>query len=149
MGSKADEWSQAAAIPYRYRRERLEVALINSSTGKRWIVPKGTVEAGESAAECALREAVEEAGVLGVLTDEALGRYRYTKNAVRHRVSVFGLRVTETLERWPEDGLRTRLWVRPREALRRIEQPGLQSIVARLLRQPDRYHSRRSLRSLS
>lgn len=148
MAPKAEEWPQAAAVPYRYRRDRLEVALINSSTGKRWIVPKGTVEEGESPAECALREAVEEAGVLGLLTDEALGRYRYTKHDLPHRVSVFGLRVTEVLERWPEDGLRTRVWVRPREALRRLEQPALQSIVARLLRQPDRYHSRRSLKAL-
>lgn len=148
MAPKADEWRQAAAIPYRYRRGRVEVALITSSAGRRWIVPKGTIESGESAAECAVREAVEEAGVVGLLTDDFLGRYRYPKNGLRCSVAVYGLRVSEALDRWPEDGLRKRVWVRPREALRRIEQPGLNTIVARLVRDPDRYHSRRSLSSL-
>ena len=42
-----------------------------------WVLPKGNVEAGESAAEAALREVREETGVEGRLV-EKLGDVRYT-----------------------------------------------------------------------
>ena len=47
---------QAAVIPYRIRKERLEVALVTTSTGKGWIVPKGSVDEGERPRDAAIRE---------------------------------------------------------------------------------------------
>ena len=38
---------KAAVIPYRIRKERVEVALVTTSSGKGWIVPKGSVDEGE------------------------------------------------------------------------------------------------------
>ena len=59
---------QAAVIPYRIRKERIEVALVTTSRGKGWIVPKGSVDSGERPRDAAIREAEEEAGLLGVVT---------------------------------------------------------------------------------
>ena len=41
---------QAAVIPYRIRKERVEVALVTTSGGKGWIVPKGSVDDWRTAA---------------------------------------------------------------------------------------------------
>ena len=53
---------QAAVIPYRIRRNRIEVALVTTLSGKRWIVPKGAIDEGERPRDAASREAEEEAG---------------------------------------------------------------------------------------
>ena len=62
---------QAAVIPYRIRKERVEVALVTTSSGKGWIVPKGSVDDGEQPRDAAIREAEEEAGLLGCCRAEA------------------------------------------------------------------------------
>ena len=54
---------QAAAIPVYDGR----VCLVTSRTGRRWVIPKGRIDPGHTAAEAARIEAWEEAGLLGVL----------------------------------------------------------------------------------
>jgi 8-oxo-dGTP pyrophosphatase MutT (NUDIX family) len=71
---------QAAALPYRNRGGRLEVALVTSSQGTRWVVPKGNLERGEAAWACAQREAFEEAGLLGRVERHPIGRYGYMES---------------------------------------------------------------------
>ena len=103
---------QAAVIPYRIRKERVEVALVTTSRGKGWIVPKGSVDEGELPRDAAIREAEEEAGLLGVVARKPLGRYILTNDARRCRVDVYVMRVTGVLEHWLEDRLRRRRWMR-------------------------------------
>jgi 8-oxo-dGTP pyrophosphatase MutT (NUDIX family) len=103
---------QAAVIPYRIRKERLEVALVTRSKGKGWVVPKGSVDNGEQPREAAIREAEEEAGLLGVVPRRPLGRYRRVKDNRPCRVDVYLMRVTSVLENWVEDKLRRRRWMR-------------------------------------
>ena len=107
---------QAAVIPYRIRKERVEVALVTTSRGKGWIVPKGWVDDGEQPRDAAIREAEEEAGVLGVLARKPLGRYRYVNGNGRCRVDVYLMRVTAVLDHWLEDRRRRRRWMRIPEA---------------------------------
>src|SRR5215831_12112704 len=107
---------QAAVIPYRIRKERLEVALVTTSRGGRWIVPKGTIDDGERAREAAMREAEEEAGLRGVVARKPLGRYRHAKNNGHRHVEVYPMRVTKVLEHWLEDRFRRRRWMRIGEA---------------------------------
>ena len=120
---------QAAVVPFRVRRGgSVEIALITTADGKRWILPKGWIDAGESAAESALREAEEEAGLLGRVVGAALTRYEYAKADSRRVVAVFLMRVTEELESWPEDHRRRR-WMAPDEAAERLEGDELRRIV--------------------
>jgi 8-oxo-dGTP pyrophosphatase MutT (NUDIX family) len=103
---------QAAVIPYRIRKRRVEVALVTNSRGKGWVVPKGWIDDGERSRDAAIREAEEEAGLLGVVTQRPLGRYVHVNDAGRCSVDVYLMRVTEVLEHWLEDGNRRRRWMR-------------------------------------
>jgi 8-oxo-dGTP pyrophosphatase MutT (NUDIX family) len=109
MPEPTDCLRQAAALAVWGGR----VCLITSSSGKRWILPKGMIEASQSAAECARQEAWEEAGVRGELHGEPLGRYRAAKWGRPCEVTVFLLRVTEAADDWPERTWRRRRWVAP------------------------------------
>ena len=119
---------QAAVVPYRVRRGSVEVALITTSDGKRWILPKGWIDKGESAAESALREAHEEAGLVGRVVGAALARYEYAKSAGRRGVAVFLMRVTEELDRWPESHRRRR-WLSLDEAADRVHSDEMRRVV--------------------
>ena len=113
---------QAAVIPYRIRKERIEVALVTTSRGKGWIVPKGSVDSGERPRDAAIREAEEEAGLLGVVTRQPLGRYLHSNSDGRCRVDVYLMRVTSVLEHWLEDRLRRRRWMPVEDAVSRLRQ---------------------------
>jgi 8-oxo-dGTP pyrophosphatase MutT (NUDIX family) len=117
---------QAAVIPLADGR----VGLVTSSSGRRWVVPKGMIDPGHSAGEAALVEAWEEAGLVGVLDPEPVGSYLYEKYGRPHHVLVYALRVTEESVDWPERDVRKREWVDPAEAVERIEEAGLKEIIA-------------------
>jgi phosphohistidine phosphatase len=119
---------QAAVIAYRIRKERVEVALVTTSSGKGWIVPKGSVDAGEQPREAAIREAKEEAGLLGVVSRKRLGRYLRLKGNRRCRVDVYLMRVTKVRENWLEDKLRRRRWMRIHDAAEYLREE-LQQLV--------------------
>jgi 8-oxo-dGTP pyrophosphatase MutT (NUDIX family) len=102
---------KAAVIPYRIRNKRVEVALVTTSGGKGWIVPKGSVARGEEIRDAAIRETEEEAGLLGVLSRKPLGRYLHVNGDGAWRVDVYVMRVTEELEHWTEDRRRRRRWM--------------------------------------
>lgn len=127
---------QAAAIPIRDGR----VCLVTSSSGRRWVVPKGQIDPGHTAGEAALVEAWEEAGLVGALDPEPLGTYAYEKLGRELLVCVFKMTVTEIRDEWPERGLRARAWVTLDEALDRIEESGLRDLlrVAFHIKRPDR-----------
>jgi len=117
-------------VPIRVRQRRLEVALVTSSGG-RWILPKGFVAEGESPAESARRETLEEAGLIGRVLRPALGRYAYEKGKARLVVAVFVMRVTEVLDAWDEDDRRRRRWFELDDAARRVEDEDLARLVIR------------------
>src|SRR5262249_28078431 len=129
-----DHVLQAAAIPYRWNDGRLEIAVITRRQGAAWIVPKGHVEPGETPRQSALREASEEAGLLGRLGPRPCGSYRYQKGSEPHLVMVFLLRVTKQLRRWSEDDFRQRKWLRLDRAIERVRERGLRHILRDLRR---------------
>jgi 8-oxo-dGTP pyrophosphatase MutT (NUDIX family) len=116
---------QAAVIPLRDDR----VCLVTSSSGRRWVIPKGQIDPGHTAGEAALVEAWEEAGLVGVLDPEPIGAYAYEKMGRELHVTVYRMRVTEVRDEWPERHLRSRAWVTLDEALERIEEPGLRELL--------------------
>ncbi len=127
---------QAAAVPIRDER----VCLVTSSSGRRWVIPKGQIDPGHTAGEAALVEAWEEAGLVGALDADPLGTYAYEKMGRELHVLVYRMVVTDVREQWPEKGLRAREWFTLDDALDRIEEPGLRELLrlAFHLKHPDK-----------
>src|SRR5579885_2123465 len=125
MASASDCIRQAAAIPVRDGR----VCLVTSSSGSRWVVPKGHLEPDKSAGQVALQEAWEEAGLVGVLRPEPIGTYLYTKFNNTYHVTVFMMDVTEAADDWPEHSLRRRVWLDATDALNRVQERGLRELI--------------------
>ena len=106
-----------------------QICVVSSRSGKRWVVPKGCLEPGKTAAEIALQEAWEEAGLVGVLQPEPVGTYLYEKAGILCHVTVFLMNVTDTAEFWPEHDFRERCWLPVAQALRRLDDAGLRELI--------------------
>ncbi|KAM7271900.1 hypothetical protein ACFE04_031114 [Oxalis oulophora] len=108
-------------IPYRFKNDSdgVEVLLISSQKGmgKGLMFPKGGWELDESIEEAALRESIEEAGVLGNVECE-LGKWNFLSksNHTFYEGYMFPLFVKEQLDFWPEKYVRTRIWMNVDEA---------------------------------
>lgn len=105
------------------------VCLVTASSGRRWILPKGTLERGQSLAECAVNEAWEEAGIHGRAGRRPLVRYDSRKAGRPCVVSVFRLAVEDIADRWPERGLRRRRWVSITQAIAAIDIPEVRKLL--------------------
>ncbi|WP_336056652.1 NUDIX hydrolase [Nitratireductor sp. CH_MIT9313-5] len=126
---------QVAALPWRMREEQVEILLITSRDTGRWVLPKGWPEGRETLSEAAAREAAEEAGVSGTISNREVGRYIYRKKQssgiqMRCEVALFALEVSTIADIWPEKNERTRRWVRPREAGEMVRESDLAAILA-------------------
>ena len=116
---------QAAAIPVR----RGQICLVTTSSGRRWIVPKGQVPLGISPSLLAACEAWEEAGVLGQIDENPLCVFPLSKRGRTQDVQVFLLEVTRIVNDWPERRLRQRIWLPPDEAALRIRHESLRALL--------------------
>ncbi|MDC1287676.1 NUDIX domain-containing protein [Gammaproteobacteria bacterium] len=123
-------YSQSAVIPWRLHNGEVEILVILSSKKKHWVVPKGIKEPGMSPQESAAEEAREEAGVEGIVSDEALGSYVYEKWGAQTTCHVYAMEVTRELayEEW-EENHRQRTWVTPQQAAAQLRQPQLGPMV--------------------
>jgi 8-oxo-dGTP pyrophosphatase MutT (NUDIX family) len=120
---------QAGAVPFRTSAAGTEVLLITSRTSKSWIFPKGTIEAGQTASEAAVREAFEEAGIAGRLLAEPIGTYRYARLDIEYVVEMFAMEVTLEHADWPEKAERQRQWVPLDESQTLIGHAHLERVV--------------------
>ncbi|MCY7386214.1 MAG: NUDIX hydrolase [Microcoleus sp. CAN_BIN18] len=123
---------QSAVIPYRIQNGQIEVMLITSSTGKRWVIPKGLIEPDMTPQDSAAKEAWEEAGLLGKVFPDLVGTYEYYKSGCTWQVDVFLLQVKTVVENWPEAYKRKRQWVSIPKAIKRVDEPQLKLIFADL-----------------
>jgi 8-oxo-dGTP pyrophosphatase MutT (NUDIX family) len=121
---------QAAAIPVNDGR----ICIVKSSSGKRWVVPKGCLEPGKSTQQIALLEAWEEAGLEGELEPDPVGSYLYKKIEQTYHVTVYLMQVTEVAKDYPESKMRERDWVSPTQALKRINDVGLLEVLRRVVK---------------
>lgn len=110
----------------------MEVLLITSRRRKHWIIPKGVIDPGSSAGESAAREAYEEAGIRGRLSDSPIGEYQYKKWGGTCTVKVFLLEVETVLETWPEASQRERRWMTIKDAARTVKEPELQRLILKV-----------------
>ena len=104
----------------------LSVLLVSSKKEPgRWIFPKGHVERGETAAEAALRETEEEAGVDGDLIGP-VGVLEFDWGSKRYRVDYFLIRATSETDK--TDG-RKKVWLRFDDALARLTYADTQRLL--------------------
>ncbi|KAK1410650.1 hypothetical protein QVD17_37188 [Tagetes erecta] len=108
-------------IPYRLKgsiktsgiEDALEVLVISAQRkGKGVLFPKGGWEIDEDIETAALRETIEEAGVMGDV-ESKLGKWCFKSkgNDAFYEGHMFPLLVDNELEDWPEKEIRQRQWM--------------------------------------
>jgi len=132
---KRSERSQVAALPWRRGPNGVEILLITSRETRRWVTPKGGRMTGKTDAEAAAQEALEEAGIEGVVSERPLGSFRYLKVLKRRAsrwctVDLYELEVVVEHPDWQEREERERVWVSREEAARMVDEPDLQALIA-------------------
>jgi len=133
----APERLQYAALPWR-KSDGLEIMLVSSRETGRWIIPKGWPMAGRSGPASATIEAIEEAGLLGAISDQPIGHYTYVKRFARGdelcRVEVYSLRVVRQRNHWPEKEQRDTKWFPAKETIGLVSDPELADLIAEFIR---------------
>ena len=118
---------QVGAIPFRRVADRVEFLIITTKTSGRWICPKGNIEVEYGQAGSAELEALEEAGVEGVLVRPDLGTYEHGETDTTIRMWL--LDVDPIHEAWQEDHERERRWLDASEARATVDEPGLARLM--------------------
>jgi len=70
---------QVAAVCYRRRNGDVEFLLVNTNGGNKWTFPKGSPETRLSHSQAAEREALEEAGAIGIIEPRHFHLYIHSK----------------------------------------------------------------------
>lgn len=128
---------QVGALPYRVTTSgEVEVLLITSRQSKRWVIPKGNLMPDRSWPDAAAQEAYEEAGVIGQIATDPIGRYRYLKQRRFGLprpciVTVFPLAVEQQFDDWPEKAERDLRWASKEIAARLADDRALGRLIAR------------------
>ncbi len=117
-----------------------EILLVTSRTTRRWIVPKGWPMKGLKDRDAAAREAYEEAGVLGRVSEKPAGRYTYWKRMSDHfvlcTVKLYLLEVERQLPIWAEQNQRRCEWFSTEDAADLVDEPQLSSAIRALASRP-------------
>jgi 8-oxo-dGTP pyrophosphatase MutT (NUDIX family) len=133
------ELAQASAIPFRWKKNKLQFCLITSTNNGYWIFPKGMIDPGETPKETALKESEEEAGLIGEIVGEPLGNYTYSKWDQSLRVEVLLMHVHVSQDHWQEDTARDRCWVSLETALKRLQSKRLRSLLVKAAESLEQY----------
>ena len=129
--------SQIAAMPIRRAADgSTEILLVTSRTTRRWIVPKGWPMKGVKDRDAAAREAYEEAGVVGRVSEKPAGRYSYWKRMSDHftlcEVKPYLLEVEKQLDAFREQHQRDLHWFKLADAADIVDEPELSTALRKL-----------------
>ncbi|XP_048618032.1 nudix hydrolase 13, mitochondrial isoform X3 [Brassica napus] len=132
----------SGCIPYRLVKDeedssvdlenKLQVLMVSSPNRHDLVFPKGGWEDDETVLEAASREAMEEAGVKGILREDPLGVWEFRSKSSCEEAEccggckgyMFALEVKEELAAWPEQENRERRWSALEEFLRVMTEDG-------------------------
>ena len=125
---------QVGALCYRHSKKGIRVLLVTSRETRRWIIPKGWPMKRRTPAGAAAREAYEEAGVHGVISQKSVGFFTYRKdmgrgNRIHCTVRVFPMQVTDMLKKFPESRERKLKWFTPKKAAKKVREPELKALI--------------------
>jgi 8-oxo-dGTP pyrophosphatase MutT (NUDIX family) len=106
-------------------RDGERVLLVKSRDGRHWVLPKGHIDPGETAAEAAVREVREESGVIAEIVSE-LGVDAYSLPHEEVRALYFLMRFSGEVS---ADEDRELCWLPVHEAAAAIEFEGSRALV--------------------
>lgn len=117
---------------------RLVILMISSPNRHDCVFPKGGWENDETMEEAACREALEEAGVQGILNETKLGEWIFRSKSRQNSCSnegackgyMFAMEVNEELDCWPEQSSHMRKWVSVRDAYSLCRYPWMHEALA-------------------
>ncbi len=125
--------TQFGALCYRIHKDKIQVLLVTTRSQKHWIVPKGWPMDHATPAQAAAREAFEEAGAEGNISNNCYGIYSYTKDVNGDKlpcvVALFALKVKRLHAIFPEKGQRKRKWFGRKKAAAQITSPELRQLI--------------------
>ncbi len=123
--------SQVGALPVRLKKNgKLEILLVTTRGGCRWMIPKGYRPKRLDERRAAAREALQEAGVMGKIQPRALGEFTDRNgNGEKNTINVFRLDALKEQSHWREENERRRKWVSPTKAKALVRQAGLRKII--------------------
>ncbi len=136
MGISGNHQHQIGALPFFVNSAGdVDVCLVTSRGGGRWIIPKGNPITGLAPHEVAAQEALEEAGLVGQAERHCLGTFEFSR--VRHggaamcSVDVYAFKVERQLAAWDEMHERSVLRCTVETALTLVNIPNLAAMILR------------------
>ncbi|MBN2906181.1 MAG: NUDIX hydrolase [Rhodobacteraceae bacterium] len=147
--------AQIAALPVRWDdKGALYVLMVTSRGTGRWVMPKGWTMNGKTPWQAAEIEALEEAGAVGHVGTDPIGRYCYDKilpdgTALPCEVEVFPMLVRTLKRDWKERRARKRRWFTARQAAKRVDEADLACLLRTQADRPRRHPDLRALRKAS
>jgi diadenosine hexaphosphate hydrolase (ATP-forming) len=128
--------SQAGAVVFRTDGGSVRILLVRSRKNPGvWVFPKGHLEAGESHADAALREAEEEAGILGTVVGLVGPTLTFQSGDERVAVEYYLVHLTADA---PSPEGREKVWLSPDEALERLDFQNARELLRAAVREIER-----------
>jgi 8-oxo-dGTP pyrophosphatase MutT (NUDIX family) len=128
--------AQGGAVVFRTDGGSVRILLVRSRKNPGvWVFPKGHLEAGESHADAALREAGEEAGILGIVVGLAGPTLTFQSGDESVAVEYYLVHLTADA---PSPEGREKVWLSPDEALERLGFQNARDLLRAALRKIER-----------
>jgi bis(5'-nucleosidyl)-tetraphosphatase len=128
--------SQAGAVVFRTDGGSVRVLLVRSRKNPGvWVFPKGHLEEGESHADAAIREAEEEAGILGTLVGPVGPTLTFQSGDEPVAVEYYLVHLTVDA---PSPEGRQKVWLSPGEALDRLDFQNARELLRAAVREIER-----------
>jgi len=129
--NKGNYTVQSGVIPYLIENEKIKIIIITNRNKKKWILPKGFIDKGLTPSESAQKEALEEAGITGTISENAVGCYEYSRNTQNYKVYLYPMKIESIQNDWPEFLERERAIIDIEQIKDYIRDEGIRGLIDR------------------